>query len=39
VPNALIEMEIQRLMQNARRDMEQRGMKIKDFPMQPRVVC
>jgi trigger factor len=35
VPNALIEMEIHRLMENARRDMEQRGMKVKDFPIQP----
>lgn len=35
LPNALIEMEIHRLMENARRDMEQRGMKTNDFPMQP----
>lgn len=35
VPNALVEMEIQRLIQIARQDMEQRGMKVKDFPMQP----
>ena len=35
LPNALIEMEIQRLMQAARHDMEQRGMKIKDMPIQP----
>ncbi len=35
IPNSLVEMEIQRLMQAARQDMEQRGMKIKDFPMQP----
>ncbi len=35
VPNALVEMEIQRLMQSARQDMEQRGgVKMKDFPMQ-----
>lgn len=35
VPNALLEMEIQRLMQSARQDMEQRGgVKMKDFPMQ-----
>ena len=34
-PNALIDMEIQRLMQAARQDMEQRGMKIKDMPIQP----
>jgi trigger factor len=35
VPNALIEMEVQRLMQSARQDMEQRGMKATDFPIQP----
>lgn len=35
VPNALVDMEIQRLMQAARQDMEQRGMKTKDFPIQP----
>jgi trigger factor len=35
VPNALVDMEIQRLMQAARQDMEQRGMKTKDFPVQP----
>jgi len=35
VPNALVDMEIQRLMQAARQDMEQRGMKIKDMPIQP----
>ncbi len=35
IPNALVEMEVQRLMQAARQDMEQRGMKTKDFPMQP----
>ncbi len=36
VPNALVEMEVQRLMQVARQDMEQRGgAKMKDFPMQP----
>ena len=35
IPNALLEMEIQRLMQSARQDMEQRGgAKMKDFPMQ-----
>ena len=34
-PNALIEMEIQRLMQAAREDMEQRGMKVADMPIQP----
>ena len=35
VPNALVEMEIQRLMEAARHDMEQRGMKVKDMPIQP----
>ncbi|MBI2305743.1 MAG: trigger factor [Rhodocyclales bacterium] len=35
IPNALVEMEIHRLMENARHDMEQRGMKVKDFPIQP----
>lgn len=35
VPNALVEMEIQRLIQVARQDMEQRGIKAKDFPIQP----
>lgn len=35
VPASLVDMEIQRLMQAARQDMEQRGMKIKDFPIQP----
>lgn len=35
VPKALVDMEIERLMQNARQDMEQRGMKTKDFPIQP----
>lgn len=35
VPNALIEMEIQRLIEMARHDMEQRGMKAKDMPIQP----
>ena len=35
VPNALVEMEIERLMNAARADMEQRGgAKMKDFPMQ-----
>ena len=35
VPNALIEMEIERLMENARHEMEQRGgAKMKNFPMQ-----
>ena len=35
VPDALVDMQIQRLMQAARHDMEQRGMKIKDMPIQP----
>lgn len=35
VPSALVDMEIQRLMQVARQDMEQRGMKVKDMPIQP----
>ena len=35
IPNALVDMEIQRLMQAARQDMEQRGMKTADFPIQP----
>lgn len=34
-PGALIEMEIQRLMQAARQDMEQRGMKVYEMPLQP----
>lgn len=35
VPVALIEKEVERLMQVAREDMEQRGMKVKDLPMRP----
>lgn len=35
VPSSLVDMEIQRLMQAARQDMEQRGMKNNDFPIQP----
>ena len=35
VPTSLVDMEIQRLMQAARQDMEQRGMKVKDMPIQP----
>ncbi len=35
IPSALVDMEIQRLMQAAQQDMEQRGMQTKDFPMQP----
>ena len=34
-PMALIDMEIQRLMQAARQDMEQRGLKVADMPIQP----
>ena len=34
VPMALVEREIERLTQLARHDMEQRGMKVKDVPMQ-----
>lgn len=35
VPVALVDMEVERLMQSARQDMEQRtGKKMKDFPMQ-----
>jgi trigger factor len=35
VPGALIERETERVMQLARQDMEQRGMNVKDLPMQP----
>lgn len=35
VPNALVELEIERLIANARRDLEQRGMQVKDFPIKP----
>ena len=35
IPNALVEMEVQRLVQAATQDMEQRGMKSKDFPIKP----
>jgi len=35
VPEALIQKEVERLMQVARQDMEQRGMKVKDLPMRP----
>ncbi|WP_313953993.1 trigger factor [Accumulibacter sp.] len=34
VPGALVDKEIERLTQLARQDMEQRGMKVKDVPMQ-----
>jgi hypothetical protein len=35
VPGGSDPAEIERLMQVARQDMEQRGMKVKDLPMQP----
>ena len=35
VPNALVEMEVQRLMQAARADMEARGIKADQMPVQP----
>ncbi|MCA1938597.1 MAG: trigger factor [Dechloromonas sp.] len=35
IPSSLVDMEIQRLMQSARQDLEQRGMKVKDMPLQP----
>ncbi|GGY13646.1 trigger factor [Paludibacterium paludis] len=35
LPKALIQMEIGRLMEQARRDMEARGMKVKDMPFPP----
>jgi trigger factor len=35
VPGALIQREIERLVQLARHDMEQRGLQVKDLPMQP----
>ncbi|MBU1362896.1 MAG: trigger factor [Gammaproteobacteria bacterium] len=35
IPTSLVDMEIQRLMQAARQDLEQRGMKVKDMPIQP----
>ena len=35
IPTSRVDMEIQRLMQAARQDMEQRGMKVKDMPIQP----
>lgn len=34
IPNALVDMEIDRLMHAARQDMEKRGMKSKDMPLQ-----
>lgn len=35
IPNSLIEMETQRMMQRAAKDLEQRGLKTKDIPIQP----
>lgn len=35
VPKVLIEMETQRMQKNLLKEFEQRGMKTKDFPMQP----
>jgi trigger factor len=35
LPAALVDAEVQRLMEAARQDMAQRGMKAKDLPMQP----
>ena len=35
VPNALVEQEVNRLVDAAREDMAQRGMKAKDLPIQP----
>ena len=35
VPNALVEMEVERLVDAARQDMAARGMKAKDLPIQP----
>lgn len=35
VPASLVDLEVNRLMQTARQDMEQRGMKVKDLPLQP----
>ncbi len=35
VPASLVDLEIKRLMQTARQDMEQRGMKMTDMPLQP----
>jgi len=34
-PKAVVEQEVQRLMQDARRDLERRGMKVKDLPLPP----
>ena len=35
VPNALVEQEVERLVEAARQDMAQRGMKAKDLPIKP----
>ncbi len=35
VPSALVDHEVERLMQSARQDMESRGFKSKDMPIQP----
>jgi trigger factor len=35
VPNALVEAEVERLVQNARQDAEQRGIKAREFPIRP----
>lgn len=35
VPNALLEMEVHRLVEKARHDMAERGMKVDNFPIQP----
>ena len=35
VPEALLQREVERLMEGARQDMEQRGMQVKDLPMRP----
>ncbi len=35
LPNALVQGEVGRLMDNARQDFERRGIKAKDFPLQP----
>lgn len=35
LPKALVEQDVQRLMESTRADMEQRGMKVKDMPFPP----
>lgn len=37
LPRSLIEMELQRLVQNARADLESRGMKMENLPIDPQV--